>query len=661
MKGYMGKVLLVDLSTRTTQEQKIPDIVYDNLLSGLGLGAYMLYKHIPAGADPMGPDNMLGFVSGLLTGTHSFMTGRWMVVGKSPLTGGWGDANCGGTLSVAIKRCGYDGIFFTGISEKPVYVYVGAKGVEIRDASHVWGKDAYDAEKILTEECKGKKTPRVAVIGTAGEKCSLISGISNDYGRLAARSGLGSVMGSKKLKALVLSGTKPVRYHNPEKMKEISAAYAKAVNESNIPDFLDSKVLEDVFYQTGSSETVGPSDTFAMGAGFLKKYGTPCVTSPLVIVGDSPIKNWTGSMVDFPSEQYRKLNADEVIKREIRKYHCYACAVGCGGVCDIKDISKGEFTHTHKPEYETLSVLGSLLLNSDLEAIFYINELLNRAGMDTISAGHCVAFAIDCFENGILSKEDVDGLDLKFGNTEAIVALLKKMIKREGIGDWLADGTKVAAGKVGKGAEEYAIHAGGQEPTAHDPRFAPGHAIGYSCDPAPGKHKHMMDKYDQVFLWEKVSWAPESVSRPKIDDYKPSEEGALKAVASSCYKMLVDGSGVCVFATEQGTQHYNLFELLEAATGWGKTPDEYMEIGRRIITLRQMFNIKHGINPIDFKMHKRMEIPLTGGFTKGRGIDTERMMKNYWKSIGWDENSGKPSGQIVENLKIDQLIEEEEK
>lgn len=658
MKGYMGKVLVIDLSTRETVEEEIPDIVYKSLLSGLGLGAYMLYRHIPAGADPLGPDNMLGFVSGLLTGTHSFMTGRWMVVGKSPLTGGWGDANCGGTLSPAIKRCGYDGIFFTGISDKPVYVYVGTKGAEIRDASHVWGKDAIEAEKVLTEECRGKKTPRVAVIGTAGEKCSLISGISNDYGRLAARSGLGAVMGSKKLKALVLSGSKPVRYHSPERMKEISLAYAKAILESNVPDFLDTRVLEDVFSQASSAETVGPSDSFALGTGFLKKYGTPVVTSPLVVAGDSPVRNWTGSMDDFPSELYRRLNADEVIKREYRKYHCYACAVGCGGICDIKDISKGEFTHTHKPEYETLSVFGSLLLNADLETIFSINELLNRAGMDTISAGHCVAFAIDCFENGILSKDDVGGLDLKFGNTEAILALVTKMISREGIGDLLADGTKVAAGKIGKGAQEYAVHAGGQEPTAHDPRYAPGHAMGYSCDPAPGRHKHMMDKYDQLFLWEKVSWAPVSVQRPRMDDYRPSEENALKAVAASCYKMLVDGSGVCVFATEQGTRHYDLFELLEAATGWGKTPDEYMEIGRRIITLRQMFNIRHGINPVDFKMHKRLETPLTGGSTKGRGLDTESMMKYYWKGIGWDENTGIPSRRVVERLGIDRLVRE---
>jgi aldehyde:ferredoxin oxidoreductase len=203
-RGYMGKILMVDLSKGEFLEEKIPDEVYEKYLSGLGLAAHVLYQRIPAGADPLGPDNILGFVSGLLTGTGSLFAGRWMVAGKSPLTGTWGDANCGGSFSPAIKRCGYDGIFFKGISDKPVYLYVSNKKIELKDASSLWGKDAIETEELLQEEYG--PSARVAVIGPSGEKLSLISGICNDKGRIAARSGLGSVMGSKKLKAIVLDG-----------------------------------------------------------------------------------------------------------------------------------------------------------------------------------------------------------------------------------------------------------------------------------------------------------------------------------------------------------------------------------------------------------------------------------------------------------------------
>jgi len=219
-KGYMGKILTVDLTVGDIKEEIIPDDVYEKYLSGMGLAAYILYNRIPSGADPLGPDNILGFVSGLLTGTGSLFAGRWMVVGKSPLTGGWGDANCGGNFSPAIKRCGYDGIFFKGISDKPVYLYIEKGKAQLRDASHVWGRDTVEAEKMLLEETAGNS--RVALIGPSGEKLSLISGISNDGGRMAARSGLGAVMGSKNLKALVLKGARRIPVHNREGIKKLS-------------------------------------------------------------------------------------------------------------------------------------------------------------------------------------------------------------------------------------------------------------------------------------------------------------------------------------------------------------------------------------------------------------------------------------------------------
>ena len=662
MVGYTGKILLVNLTSGKITEQVISDSVYENLLSGVGLGAYVLYKHIPAGADPLGPDNMLGFVSGLLTGTGSVMTGRWMVVCKSPLTGGWGDSNCGGTFSPAIKQCGYDGIFFTGISEKPVYLFIDNKGAQLKDASHVWGKDAVESEDILKKENWNKKKPVVAVIGPAAEKLSLISGICNDRGRIAARSGGGAVMGSKRLKAVVLAGSKSIKCHDAQAVKKISQEYTRKVRKTNLPGFVPGSVLPLIGRLTGSQKKVSPIDGMTI-TGMWKKWGTAFSNGYAVTLGDTPIKNWNGSAVDYNRSYYKKINADLLVARENKKYHCYSCVLGCGGICDISDVKGGKFTHTHKPEYETCAAFGGLLMNRDLESIFYINELLNRAGMDSISAGHTVAYAIECYENGILSLEDTGGLELTWGNADSVIKLIELMITREGIGDILADGAKIASSKIGKGSDKYAIHAGGQEPGMHDSRLDPMLGVHYSADPAPGKHTVGSSQYyNTTRLWEKVSWAPAVKKYPKAEEYIASDNEAIKSVAMASYKMVTDGAGGCLFAMMMGVQHWQAFEWLNAATGRNKTPDEYMEIGKRMQTLRQMFNIKHGIDPITFKMHKRMagDPPLKEGLLKGRQVPIDEMMHLHWKHFGWDANTGKPLESTINDLGLDKLLMESE-
>ncbi|MDF2521817.1 MAG: aor1 [Clostridia bacterium] len=661
MKGYMGKVLLVDLTTKEIVEQKIEDEIYEKLLSGVGLGAYMLYNNIPKGADPLGPDNMLGFVSGLLTGTGSVMTGRWMAVCKSPITGGWGDANCGGTLSPAIKQCGYDGIFFKGISEKPVYLYVDSTGAELRDAAHVWGKDAVEAEETLGKESTGRKRPAIAVIGQAAEKLSLISGIVNDKGRIAARSGVGAVMGSKRLKAVVLVGSQSVKSDNPEAVKALSKEYSAKVKNANLPGIVKGNLLPIMSSLMSKGKTYSAGDGM-MSAPMMKKWGTIFTNTFGMPNGDAPVKNWGGSVVDYNKSYYKNVNPDKIIKREEKKYYCYSCVIGCGGVCDIKDITKGEFTHTHKPEYETVNAFGALLMNKDLDSIFYINEILNRAGMDSISAGNTVAYAIECYENGILTKADTDGLELTWGNADAIVKLIKKMIAREGIGDVLADGVKQAVKRIGRGSDKYAMHAGGQEPGMHDGRMDPMMGLHFSADPTPGRHTIGSDTYyNYMQLWQYVSWAPKVKSRtPKAEQYIASEEGALKSVAGSCYKQLIDGIGGCIFAMITGAQHFRVFDYLNAATGWNKTPDEYMEIGRRMQTLRQMFNIREGIEPVSFKLHDRLAgvPPLKEGPNAGKTLPILDMMKGHWRAFGWDGDTGAPTSETITKLQLDKLIKE---
>ncbi|PKO14120.1 MAG: aldehyde ferredoxin oxidoreductase [Chloroflexi bacterium HGW-Chloroflexi-10] len=659
MSGYIGKILNVNLSNGEFLEETIPASVYELLLSGVGLGAYILYNRIPAGADPMGPENILGFVSGLLTGTGSVVTGRWMVVCKSPLTGGWGDSNCGGTLSPAIKQCGYDGIFFSGISEKPVYLYIDHKGPQLKSAEHLWGMDAVESEEALTKEHWKRKKPAVAVIGQAAENRSLISGICNDGGRIAARSGGGAVMGSKRLKAVVLIGQKAIPCHEPVVMKTYSKAISAKVRKQNLPSFIPGSILGLGGALMGSMKKATPIDGILTTAIF-KRWGTIMNNTMGVPNGDSPIKNWAGSVKDYGASAYQKLNPDRIIKQETQKYHCYSCIIGCGGIVDIRDQTKGIYEHTHKPEYETCCAFGGLILNKDLDAIYYINELLNRAGMDSISAGNTVAFAIEAYEKGMLTREMTGGLELSWGNAQSVIDLLKKMITREGIGDLLADGVKVASLKLGSGSEAFAIHAGGQEPGMHDARMDPLLGVHFSSDPTPGRHTIGSGQYyDMMHLWDKVSWAPNPGAYLKANEYIPSDEVALKTVANSCYKELTDGAGGCLFAMVLGVDHWPLFEWLNAATGWQKTPDEYMQTGKRIQTLRQMFNIKHGLDPMQSKMHKRMagEPPLKKGPLKGITVPIEAMMKLHWKNFGWDENSGIPLPSTISELQLDQILE----
>ena len=291
MRGYTGKILLVNLTNGEIHDEIIPDEIYERFLSGVGLGAAILYSRIPAGANPLGPENMLGFVSGLLTGTGSVITGRWMVVCKSPLTGGWGDSNCGGTFSPAIKQCGYDGIFFNGISPEPVYLYVDNKGAQLKSAAHLWGYDAVEAEGILQKENGKQKKPAVAVIGQAAEKLSLISGICNDSGRIAARSGCGAVMGSKRLKAVVLSGSKSIGCYDPAAMKALSQRLSAKVRKQNIPAVVPGSALALGGMLLGSMKNAAPLDGI-MAVSIFKRWGTVMNNGMGVTSGDSPLKNW---------------------------------------------------------------------------------------------------------------------------------------------------------------------------------------------------------------------------------------------------------------------------------------------------------------------------------------------------------------------------------
>ena len=649
-KAYMGKILMVDLSSQTMNEETIPDRVYEQYLSGMGLGAYILYNRIPAGADPLGPDNILGFCSGLLTGTGSLFSGRWTLVGKSPLTGGWGDANCGGTFSPAIKHSGYDAIFFKGISPKPVYLYVKNGKTLLKDASDLWGMDAVETEEKLKKQY-GEKAG-VAVIGPAGEKVSLISGVCTDKGRIAARSGLGAVMGVKKLKAVVLDGVQRIQVQDPKEMKSLSLKCIKWTNFPMPLSLLPGVGLALMGTFMGTTPVMFAQDGLLYKT-ILRTWGTGGMNQMSVEMGDSPLKNWDGSSKDFPLGKSKTINPDIIRKAEIVKYHCYSCPLGCGGIC----ATKGKYSHTHKPEYESILALGGLCMNEDLDSVFYLNELLNRAGMDTISAGATAAFAIECYEKGILTKEDTDGLELKWGNAEDVVALIRKMVNREGIGDILADGSKVAAAKIGRGAEEHTVHAGGQEPAMHDGRNDPGFNVHYSVEPTPGRHTIGAHLYYEMFqLWKRVKGLPRpSLLFMKGSKYKVNKEKAQASAACSKFMSMGNGAGMCMFGLFIGAKRVPTFDWLNAATGWKFTPEEYMTTGERIQTLKQAFNVKHGIKPKNNFISRRAQghPPQKEGANKGRSVDVEKLAADYWEQFGWDRTTGIPKEETLKRLGIE--------
>lgn len=642
--SVMGKVLWVNLSDGTMTEELIAESVYQRFLAGIGLAAHLLYREIPAGADPLGPENVLGFVPGLLTGTNSLFTGRWMAVARSPLTGAWGEANCGGSLSPAIKRCGYDGIFFKGFSPRPVYLQINQGKAELRDASELWGLDAIETEISLQIQVPGAS---VACIGPAGEQRSLIAGICNDRGRLAARSGLGAVMGAKRLKAVVLLGSQKVKVADVHRMQKLSqTAFRWTRLQIPLPSGKVSRYIGSLFR---AMPLVMAQDGI-LYKWLLRKWGTISMDQISVEMGDAPIQNWRGSHRDFPLTRSASADPDRITRYQQKKYNCRSCALGCGGIISHPLVKEG-----HKPEYETVMAWGGLLMNEDLDSIFVANERLNRAGMDSISAGATVAFAIECAERGLLAPELLNGLDLRWGNSAAILALLDLMITRQGLGDLLADGSLKAAERLGPAARELAVQAGGQELAMHDPRNDPGFALHAAVEPMPGRHTVGSQMYYEMFqLWTRVKGLPH-IQRfyPKDQKYAATHDQTVAAVACSRYNQIINSAGLCLFGAFLGASRVPVFEWLNAATGWQVTPEAYMQIGARIQALKQLFNVRHGVALRHTVNRRALGLPPLGsGANRARSLNLDTMVHDYWQESGWDPASGHPTPATLTELDL---------
>lgn len=668
-KGINGKLLFVDLTEEKIWDEEIDTETIEKFVGGYGIGAKILYERMKPGINPLGEENILGFMTGAFNGTGALSGGRSTVFAKSPLTGGWGDANTGGYFGNALKQTGFDGVFFQGISSKPVYLYINEGNPELKDASNIWGKNSFETEESIKQELDNSRI-RIACIGQAGEKLSLISGIMNDKGRASARSGLGAVMGSKKLKAVAVSGKKKPELADEELLKKANQQIKK-VYDLKIPKmehFMVTKCapIMPFFVKTGIVNKLPP---FTIGAciDLLKMYGTAGFTEHCTVINDAGVKNWKGSSAkDFPRKKVLNVAGDMINSFNTKNFACGSCPLACGAVQKV-DHPKYGYEEGHKPEFETLAAFGPMCLVDDTEAVLYANHLCNLYGFDTISMGTVIAFAMECFEKGIITKEDTGGIDLTWGNADAMIQILEKMAARDGIGDILADGVKVASEKLGKGSEEFAMHVGGQELGQHDPRLNPGFGLTAVTDATPGKHTpggtgwFEWGLIDPMRFHKQLGPVAKTISpsdRTSIMKNKwDYEESGLLHICANSFQNAVNVVGLCMFPIYIDPD-FPVEDLVSATMGLSMTFDDFLKMGERVNTIRHCFNLREGFKPSDFRLPDRIQGAAKNevGAHKGVNIDVEGLKKRYYTLIDWDYETGLPSKEKIAELGLENLV-----
>jgi len=616
--GYTGKILRINLTNKKISIEEPDNNFYRKYFGGTALIGYYLLKELNPGIDPLGPENKLIFSSGVIAGIPCAGSGRSGVGAKSPLTNAWGDAQAGGFWPAELKRAGWDAIIVEGVSENPVYIWINDDKVEIRDASHLWGKPTLDVERQIQGELRDKRI-RVAQIGPAGEKLVRIAAIANDVTHYYGRNGQGAVMGSKKLRAIAVRGHRAVPLADKEAVQKIAKWMATT-----------GKVI-----MTGMTE-----------------YGTSGGVNSLHAGSILPTRNFReGQFEGHDDIAGTTMTKTILTKRE----SCYACPIYCKRVVEVKDYPYNVIPEYGGPEYETIGSFGSLCGVRDLKAIAKANQICNGYGLDSIATGNSIAFAMECFEEGILTTEDTGGMDLSFGNAESMMKLTQMIADREGLGDILVEGTKRAAEKIGKGSEKYAMQIKGQEIPMHEPRGKVGLGLGYALSPTGGDHMHNMHD---------VGYASEG---PGLDQIKalgilePLPARELSPAKVRMYQAIVhwqhlqNCSTICMFQPYSTQQ---VSELVNGATGWNTSVYELMKVGERALNLARIFNIREGLTAEDDRIPDRFYEVFTSGPLAGKAIGQENMrnaIKIYYTMAGWDEN-GVPTAAKLQELGIDWAI-----
>jgi len=619
MGGYAGQLLYIDLSSGSIEKKPLDGTFARDYIGGLGFGTRIYLDMIKDNpdVDPLSPENPFVIMTGPLAGFKMDGVARWTVGTRSPQTGFWGDANVGGFFGAFLKFAGYDGIVITGKAEKPGLIFIDDDRIEIRDAASYWGMDTYTANDRITADLKpeSKRKGQVLCIGPAGENTIHFSSIINNKRHAAGRTGMGAVWGAKNLKAIYVSGTGRVEAAQPDKLKAVKEEL-KAVYEESI--FIDA----------------------------LKASGTPSHIDVGVIGGDVPMKNWL--LTDWEG-------IDEIgpgsIEDKINVGHktCYGCTVACKKEAKVKDgpykMEKGP-----SPEYETVISFGSLCLNDSIESVAKANEICNRYGMDTITCGATIAFAIECFENGLITEADTDGLALKWGNSEAIVAMTEKIGKKEGFGAILAEGSAKAAERIGKNASDFLTTVKGLEAPMHDPRSAHGYALAYGVSPRGACHEASLN----FNVEGGAMYIPEIRALAQELEEHSSENRAELNVACQDYGMFFSN---CAVYCNLGAAPLNATQavaMVNHVTGFDYTIDEVMDIGRRIWYLKRGLSNLFGARAEHDRLPKRLMMVMDEGPTEGSRPDMDLMLSEFYALRGFDEN-GIPTRETLEAVGLGDL------
>jgi aldehyde:ferredoxin oxidoreductase len=620
MFGYMGKILRVNLSKSKITEEFPDENTLKMFLGGSGLATKYLFDEVKKGIDPLGPENKLIFMTGPLTGTPSPSTGRYIVVAKSPLTGLWGQANSAGFWGTNFKRSGFDGVIFEGISPKPVYLVTDEGKVELKDAKHLWGRNTSETTRLIREE-HGERF-RVACIGIAGENLVKYAAVINDadhpnWGRAAGRCGMGTVMGSKRLKAIASRGEKKIEVADEDVYREEAKKRYNWVNEGLL------KIS-------------------------LEVYGTAVMLDMVNQRGGFPTRNWQTGV--FPGAD--NINGTAINEKILtERKPCFACPIACGRLSEIKTgpyASKGE-----GPEYESLGSFGGMCGIDNLEAITLAHFLSNEYGLDVISTGSTIAFAMECFGKGVLTKKDTGGLELKFGDPDVMIKLVHKIAKREGIGNLLAEGTKAVSEKLNKGTERFAMHVKGLELPAYDSRAAKITGLAYVSSNRGGCH---ITAYIEGWTFLEIPYL--IIEKGDVGDILqeiPETAEVVKDMEDAF--AIFDAVGGCKFMGMVLTAE-DWATLISTLTGWKFTASDFRKTGERIYNLERAFNIREGLTRADDTLPKRLlEEPLPEGPAKGHVVNLEPLLDAYYKFRGWDKN-GKPTPEKLKELGLDWLIKE---
>ncbi len=634
MYGWVGKILYVDLSKGKTWVEPLKEELCKKFLGNRGINAKILWDLVKPGIDPLGPENVMIFGTGPLTGTTAPSSGRVTVTFKSPVTNLYFKTNVGGHFGAELKFAGYDHLVVLGASKKPVYIWIDDDHVEIRDASHLWGKDVRETDKMIKEEI-GDKDIITVCCGPAGENLVYFASIMVSVYNAAGRGSGGAVMGSKKLKAIAVRGSGQVEVKEPEKFYELALEVRRKLSQDS-------------------------------GAISLHLYGTSGSVAAVNELHAFPTRNWQLGHTD----KIEYLTGQYLVEKGylVRSVACFGCSIGCHRYVMVKG-GKYAGTFTGGPEYETMSALGSGPEVYNTEAVIKANELCNILGLDTISTGDVIQWAMESYERGVLTKEDTEGIDLRFGNEEALIELIKKIAYTEGkLGNLLADGLKRATEKVGKDSWKWAMfNAKGLEQSRVDTRVAKAYSLAFAVNPRGPDHLHTETfaefgaSPEAVELIEKLTGDKKWAS-PYYTEYRPE----IVRWHEDCYAV-TEALGICVFTSTAAyaVNPANMAEMFTYATGIKMTEEEIMFAGRRIVTLEKCFNVREGADrKLDNLPWRMMHEPAPTGPGKGLVNSPEElnaMLDRYYELHEWDKKTSWPYKETLIKLGLEDVAKELEK